>query len=113
NGECWKYDASTDDWQQQASFPEADTNYQAPLVSFSVNNAGYILKDLNHEAYNQGAPLRLWRYDAVLNQWTKTDDGYYGDGVRQVEAVSLDSVAYIGLGINRADFNAIDFWKYK
>jgi len=115
NGECWKYDASLDQWERRASFAGTDivAEYPPSEVSFSVNNAGYILEDFNHDAYNYGGALNLWRYDAALNQWTKTGDDYYGDGFRRVKAVSLDTVAYIGLGLNREGFPAIDFWRYK
>jgi hypothetical protein len=115
NGECWKYSASLDQWQQRASFAGTDTvaKYPPSEVSFSVNNEGYILEDFNLNARTYGVPLNLWRYDAALNKWTKTKDDYYGDGFRHVKAVSLDTVAYIGLGLNREGFHAVEFWRYK
>lgn len=113
NGECWKYDASIDHWQQRANVTGLDKDYQTSLVSFSVNNKGYILKD-NNEASEYNTPLHLWRYDPNLNQWTRIDDGYHGEGIHKVKAVSLGSVAYIGLGYNGGgDFWVRDLWRYK
>lgn len=117
NGECWKYDASIDNWQRQASFTGIDNvaEYAVPAVSFSVNNDGYILGDFNNDDYNS-LGQSLWRYEATLNKWTRTKDYYYGDGGDGIKAVSLDGVAYIGLGSSGGDefdFKAIDFWSYK
>jgi hypothetical protein len=104
-GGCWQYDASLDKWQQRASFKGVDPVYRAyPGVGFSLNHRGYLLNP-------NGVARRLWQYDASLNQWTITNDDYQGDGVNNVQVVSLDSIAYIGLG--RIDeFEATDFWSY-
>ena len=106
-GECWKYNASIDHWQQQAGLTVMAAQYYGDRVSFSVNNGGYILikrlRDLK---------LILWRYDAALNQWTNTKDNYRGLGYQRLEAVSCDTVAYAGLGYTQ-DFYTTDFWRYK
>jgi len=109
NGACWKYDASIDYWQRRASFTGMDKVY--PRASFSADNAGYIL---GNDAYDNVGHLNLWRYDAALNLWTKTNDYYPSYGWHQVKAVSLDSFACIGLGYNEGgDFWVTDFWRYK
>ena len=76
---------------------------------FSVDNTGYILgADADY------ARLNLWRYDAALNLWTKTNDYYPGYGFNDLKAVSLDSFACIGLGDNLGgDWWVKDFWRYK
>jgi hypothetical protein len=93
-GDCWRYDASLDQWQRRTSFPGMDPVYHAYAgVGFSLNNRGYLL-NLN------GVARHLWQYDASLDKWTITNDDYHGSGFKRVQAVSLDSVDYIGLGSN-------------
>jgi hypothetical protein len=109
SGGCWKYDASIDHWQQRAGFTGMDKVYSE--ASFSVGDTGYVLED---NAYASVAQLNLWRYDAALNLWTKTNDYYPGDGFNGLQAVSLDSFACIGLGVNDGgDYYVKDFWRYK
>jgi hypothetical protein len=106
SGECWKYDASLDHWQSQASLTAVDTVPESPAISFSLNNGGYILEDVDNDPQ-----LSLWRYDADLNQWEKKD--YYpGYGTQRVKAASLDSFACIGLGMT-GDFWDAELWMYK
>ena len=105
-GDCWKYDASLDQWQRRASFPGLDPVYHANLgVGFSLRGRGYLLN-------LDGVARHLWQYDTLLDKWTMTNDDYYGSGVKHVNAASLDSVAYIGLG-STDEFDATDFWSYR
>ena len=79
SGGCWKYDASIDHWQQQASLTGMDKVYLE--AGFSVDNTGYILgADADY------ARLNLWRYDAALNLWTKTNDYYPGYGFNDLKS---------------------------
>lgn len=110
NGKCWKYDPIADTWQQKASL-----TLSAPVIhssSFSLNNYGYIIGDLNHLAYNESKPMKVWRYDAPRDQWSKSED-YPGLGAYDIGTVSLNGFVYVGLGLNNADFNVIDFWSFK
>jgi hypothetical protein len=105
SGGCWKYDASLDHWQSQASLTAVDAVQQSPPISFSLNNGGYILADVGNPPQ-----LSLWRYDADLNQWEKKE--YYPGIGSRVKAASLDSFACIGFG-RAADFWGAELWIYK
>jgi len=106
SGGCWKYDASIDHWQSQASLT-ALTTAAFTAVGFSVNNGGYILEHVNNDPQ-----LSLWRYDGDLNQWEKKE--YYpGYGIQRVKAASLDSFACIGFGMDPDIGVEGELWMYK
>ena len=109
NGECWKFDPFTDIWQQEKSI-----NFPVPLThtsSFSLNNYGYIIGDLNHMAYNENKPIKVWRYDISHGRWSHITD-YPGYGAYQIGAISLNGIVYVGLGVSNGDFNTNDFWRF-
>ncbi len=110
-GQCWKYDALVDSWQQKTSFSLSGSVYNTS--SFSLNNHGYIIGDLNFSTYNENKPMKLWRYDPFLDQWNQFEEDYPGYGAYYVNTVSLKGIVYAGLGYNNGDFNATDFWRFK
>ncbi len=110
-GQTWKYDPGSDSWQQKASFSVQGSVYSTS--SFSLNNYGYIIGDLNFTAYNDSKPMKVWRYDPSLDQWHQFEEDYPGYGAYYINTVSLNGIAYVGLGYNNGDFNAIDFWSFK
>jgi len=110
-GQCWKYDTGTDSWQQKAGFSLPGSVYNTS--SFSLNNYGYIIGDLNLAAYNDNQLMRLWRYDPSLNQWNQFEEDYPGYGAYYINTISLNGIVYAGLGYNNGDVNAIDFWSFK
>ena len=99
-GDCFKYDASLDQWQRRASFPGTEA-YSG--VGFSLNNRGYLLNS------NTG---HLWQYDASIEKWAITNDDYPGNG-DHVKVASLDSIVYVGLGRIYEFDEATDFWSYR
>lgn len=109
DGRCWKYDAAADKWVQRAILPPSIFN----MSGFSLNNYGYIMGDLNRAANNQGGKLKVWRYDAALDQWKQIDEDYPGNGAYAVKTISANNIVYVGLGYNSGDFDAIDFWSFK
>jgi hypothetical protein len=112
NGQCWQYDAGTDKWQQMANLNVPGTLYNAS--SFAVGGSGYILGDLNLQAYNFNESMKLFRYDFASNEWSQcAKNNYPGDGAYQISAISFNGIAYVGLGYNNGDFNATDFWKFQ
>ena len=110
-GQCWKYDPGADSWQQKAGFNLSGS--VSNTSSFSLNNYGYIIGDLNHATYNDNQKMKLWRYDPSLNQWNQFDEDYLGYGAYYINTVSLNGIVYVGLGYNNGDFNATDFWSFK
>src|SRR5690606_27072084 len=80
--------------------------------SFSLNNYGYIIGDLNRTAYNENQPMRLWRYNPIDDKWNQHGN-YPGYGAYFINTVTLNGIVYAGLGVNNGDFNAIDFWSFK
>lgn len=111
NRTCWKYDPASNDWQQKAGFNVA--GLVVNTSSFSLNNYGYIIGDLDQNAYNSNSRMKLWRYDPEINQWIQFEEDYPGDGAYEISTVSLTGVVYVGLGFNKGDFNATDFWSFK
>ena len=110
-GKTWKYDPGTDSWQQKAPFNVLGSVYHTS--SFSLNNYGYIIGDLNFSAYNDNKPMKLWRYDPSVNRWNQFEEDYPGFGAYYINTVSLNGIVYVGLGYSNGDFNAIDFWSFK
>lgn len=110
NGECWKYDPLANTWQQKSSLI-----LSGPVThssSFSLNNNGYIIGDLNHRAYNENKPMKVWRYDVPKDQWGQSED-YPGLGAYDIRTVSLNGFVFVGLGFNNGDFNVTDFWSFR
>jgi hypothetical protein len=104
-GGCFKYDASMDQWQRRAGFPGIDSVYRSyPGAGFSLNNRGYLLNP-------NGVAQHLWQYDASTDKWTITNNDYQGNG-DHVKAVSLDSIAYVGLARND-EFDATGLQSYR
>ena len=115
---CWRKLArpgnmirGSDSWQQKAVSACRGSVYSTS--SFSLNNYGYIIGDLNFTAYNDSKPMKVWRYDPSLDQWHQFEEDYPGYGAYYINTVSLNGIAYVGLGYNNGDFNAIDFWSFK
>jgi hypothetical protein len=109
DGRCWQYDPGKDSWQQKASLPPSIYN----MSGFTLNGYGYIIGDLNRAAYNGTNRMKLWRYDPALDQWMPLDTDYPGQGVYEVRTISLNGIVYVGLGYNKEDRDAIDFWSFK
>lgn len=109
DGHCWKYDPATDSWQQKASMPPSIFY----MSSFSLNGYGYIIGDLNHNANNGNGRLKVWRYNPFSDQWKQLDEDYPGEGTYAIKTVSLNGVAYAGLGYNIAGDDVRDFWSFK
>ena len=108
-GQCWQYNPATDSWLQKASFDWAESVINTS--SFSLNNYGYIIGDLNRSAYNENQLMKLWRYNPSIDQWIQHGN-YPGMGVYFINTVSFNGFVYTGLGVNNGDFNAIDFWSF-
>lgn len=109
NGRLWQYDVGSDSWQQKASLPASVSH----MSGFTLNGYGYIIGDMDGAAYNGSGRMKLWRYDASLDQWKLLDEDYPGQGVYAIRTVSLNGLVYVGLGYNNGDFDAIDFWSLK
>ena len=109
DGKCWKYDVATDNWKQKTSLP---SSVFASMTGFTLNNSGYIIGDLGGNAYNLNYPMKVWRYDPLLNQWNQDED-YPGYGAYEINTVSFNGIVYAGIGYNTGDFNATDFWKFQ
>lgn len=109
DGRCWKYDPATDSWQQKGSMPPS-IYY---MSGFSLNGYGYIIGDLNKNANNGNGRLKVWRFDPSSDQWKQFDEDYPGEGVYAIKTVSLNGVAYAGLGYNIRDEDVRDFWSFK
>jgi hypothetical protein len=109
DGQLWKYDTLTDSWGKRASLPPSIYN----ITGFSLNGDGYVIGDLNRAAYTQNGRMKVWRYNPSLDEWTQIEEEYPGEGVYEIRTVSLKGVVYAGLGYNRADKDAIDFWTFK
>jgi hypothetical protein len=109
DGRCWQYNPLSDTWQQKASLPSFIFN----MSGFTLNGYGYIIGDPNKAAYNQGGPLKLWRYDPSADQWKQIDVDYPGNAAYEVRTVSLNGIVYVGLGYTRGDTDANDFWSFK
>jgi hypothetical protein len=112
NGQCWKYDPVTDSWQQKASFNIQGTLYNTS--SFSLNDFGYIIGDLNFQAYSHNLPMAVIRYSVSRDEWVHCNtDSYQGNGAYNISTISFNGIVYVGLGYNTGDFNATDFWKFQ
>jgi N-acetylneuraminic acid mutarotase len=109
NGRCWKYDEVNDNWQQKASLPPSVYN----MSGFTLNGFGYIIGDVNRAALNGNGRMKLWRYDPDVDQWKQLNEDYPGEGVYAIRTVSLDGIVYVGLGYNRRNQDAIDFWSFR
>lgn len=109
DGRCWKYNPATDSWEQKASLPPSIHN----MSGFSLNGYGYIIGDLNRNAYNQNDRMKVWRYDPSLDQWKQTEEDYPGDAVYEIRTVSLNGIVYAGLGYTSSGMDAVDFWSFK
>jgi N-acetylneuraminic acid mutarotase len=57
--------------------------------------------------------MKLWRYDPDVDQWKQLNEDYPGEGVYAIRTVSLDGIVYVGLGYNRRNQDAIDFWSFR
>jgi hypothetical protein len=108
-GRCWKYNASTDSWQQKASLPPSIYN----MTGFSLNGFGYIIGDLNRAAFNQNGRLKMWRYNPSSDKWKQTEEDYPGQGAYEIRTVSLKGILYAGLGYLSSGADAIDFFSFK
>lgn len=109
DGRVWKYDAVTDHWSQKASLPPSIYNKSG----FSLNGFGYVIGDLERNAYSQNGRMKVWRYNVSKNQWKQLDESYPGQAAYEVRTVSLDGIVYAGLGYTREDKDAIDFWSFR
>ena len=112
NGQCWKYNAANDTWQQKASL--SFTGNLNNTCSFSLNSFGHIIGDLNDQAIISNSPITVFRYNSLSDSWAQCPkDNFYGDGVYGLSVVTFNGVVYAGLGYNVGDFNAVDFWKFQ
>lgn len=109
DGRCWKYNPLTDGWSQKASLPPSIYNKSG----FSLNGYGYIIGDLERNAYNQSGQMKVWRYNVSTNQWKQLDENYPGQAAYEVRTVSLNGIVYAGLGYTRENKDAVDFWSFK
>ncbi|WP_162054394.1 Kelch repeat-containing protein [Pontibacter pamirensis] len=107
DGTSWEYDPVKDSWQQKASLPPSIIS----MRGFSLNGYGYVLGDLNNAAYNFNQPIKVWRYNPAADQWHGLEEGYPGNGVYEINAISLEGRAIIGLGYNNGDYLATDIWR--
>jgi hypothetical protein len=109
DGRCWKYNPATDSWQQKASLPPSVYN----MSGFTLNGYGYIIGDLNRAAYTGNGRMKLWRYDPATDLWKPLDNDYPGQGVYEIRTVSQNGIVYVGLGYDKQDHDAIDFWSFQ
>jgi hypothetical protein len=109
NGECWKYNAVNDSWQQKADLPQGLSR----LACFAFNNTGYMIADFNDNAYNLNYPLQVWRYSPSLNNWQRLAEDYPGYAANYINTVSLNGITYIGLGLSNGDMPVNDFWSFR
>lgn len=108
NGKLWKYDFLSDSWNEKASLPQDINSFSF----FSSGNYGYLVGDMNHASYNRNALMQVWRYDPVLNKWDRFAEDYPGIAAYHINTVSLNGVAYVGIGFHNGDFPAMDFWRF-
>jgi len=109
DGRCWKYNVTTDTWQKKASLPSSIEN----MSGFVLNGYGYIMGDLNGNAYNGNGRIKLWRYDAMLDSWEQLNEDYPGQGVYAIKTASLNGIVYVAFGYEKNDQDAIDFWSLR
>lgn len=109
DGRCWKYDPLTDSWEQKASMPSV-VHYMSGL---SLNGYGYIIGDLKAGNNNQNSRITVWRYYPSSDEWKQLDEDYPGQGIYAIKTASLNGIAYVGLGYDKGDGDAIDFWSFQ
>lgn len=106
---CWRYDPSSDLWQQRASLPA----YVKTVAGFSSQNNGYVLVDSSQSSYLLGYPLQLWQYEPLANQWQRIYDDYPGAAVNAVKSISVGAISFVGLGTNTGDWPIGDMWRFQ
>jgi N-acetylneuraminic acid mutarotase len=83
------------------------------MSGFTLNGYGYIIGDSNRAAYTGNGRMKLWRYDPATDLWKPLDNDYPGQGVYEIRTVSQNGIVYVGLGYDKQDHDAIDFWSFK
>jgi len=95
----WKYDPTSDTWEQIASIPTS--NYGA--TGFSIGNKGYVVTGAfgNYE---------LWEYNPDSDTWTQKAD-FPGATRMYAVSFSIDGKGYCGTG-GGGPVHLNDFWEY-
>ena len=109
DGRCWQYNPVADTWHRKSNLPSSVFN----ISGFTLNGYGYIIGDLNRAAFNGTGQMKLWRFDPNLDRWEAIDADYPGQGIYAIRTVSLNGIAYVGLGYNSKDDDARDFWSFR
>jgi N-acetylneuraminic acid mutarotase len=103
----WKYDPSTNTWQQIANYPGVGGNGVYFATAFSIDSKGYVCcGKIGPNSYSN----QLWEYKPSIDQWTQRAN--FPGGVRyQLVSFSVGYDAFVGLGANQDVFKK-DFWRY-
>ena len=103
----WEYDPTTDTWTKKNDFPFGK---RALGISFSYNGKGYVglgLDSLNSDSLHTD----IWEYNPNADSWTQK--AYFpSDGRIYSTSFIIDSVGYVGTGMNSIGNPLQDFWAY-
>lgn len=109
NTQCYRYNPSTNSWQQKANPP---SNLFID-EGFSVNNHGYILSS-SGAATSGPSPISVFRYEALNDLWIPLNDNYPGWGSLSLNSFSTTRLAFVGFGWDSGfGWYPTDLWTFK
>ena len=99
--DIWEYNIETNNWIQKNNFIGAN---RERAIAFEKNNIGYIglgLHKTNLYPYTDTCS-DIWKYDDVVDTWTKITDypTISTNGTYSAIALVSNNYVYIGLGVN-------------
>lgn len=105
----WEFDPDTKSWTQKMNFPAGRRDGAA---SFSLENEVYIGIGADFEPYNEIVCRDFYRFDPLLNNWTRIEDlgieEYWGR--TETSTFVINDVAYLFGGARHTGM--FDTWSY-
>jgi N-acetylneuraminic acid mutarotase len=107
--DCWQYDPTVDSWTKKAAFPGIT---RVKAIATVVNDKAYVGLGFNRYkgAYSGGTLQDFWKYDPVLDSWSKKAD-YPSTATDACVSFVLNNCIYVGAGFNGSAYTN-EFWKY-
>lgn len=112
--DLWRYDPTSDTWQQMADMPTLVGRRDA--IGFSLGNKGYIGTGIDSEFSLSGNKLKdFWEYDPSTNTWLQKANfpGGGGNGIYFAAAFTVDSKGYVCGGKLGPNLYTAQLWEYK
>jgi len=98
-------DFSTKTWSQKKSIGSFGLNYASG--SINVSNAFITNGQFENLEHN----LSTWFYDALNNNWSKSDD-FIDEGRSMAYSFQMNGMHYVGGGLDQTGFTFNDLWQY-